>query len=746
MKKIFIVFVCLFISGTISSQNLQWAKSLTTLGSLSTDSAGNLYSVGNFTGTVDVNPGSGDSSLLSAGGQDIYIFKLDPLGNFIWGRKIGSGQTETYYSAVSDNKGNIYIAGRFQFTVDFDPGPDTFNITSGGFYDMFVVKLNTSGNFEWAKSFSGISGSEEVRSIAVDDSGNVCTTGNFVFDVDFDPGPGTFFLTASAGNPDVFVSKLNKNGDFVWAKKMGGTSSEFGQSIRLDHLGNVYSSGTFLGTIDFDPGAGNYFLTGGGSVYHVYISKLDNNGNFLWAKKIGGTSNDLAFIGSLYVDNFSNVYLAGGVNGGPAVDFDPGPGIFNLSGKTYILKLNQSGNFVWANTKTSNSTLGAYGLIVDAYQNVYNSGYFTDSVDVDPGSNSTYLTSSGGQDGFVSKLDSSGNFDWAFRLGSPTSSDFIGVAFIDAYNSLYTAGTFSGTIDFDPGIGVYNLTGNNNRFIQKLNQCTNCAKPTAISLSNISATSVSVNWTGNECASKYRIQYRMQGTTAWTTIKLNAPSASKLIGSLSCNTIYEIRVRSECNNTGTFVSSYSTIQTFSTLCQTPTNISSTNLNPTSVEISWNGVLCATKYTLQYRILGTTSWTSITIISPTTSKTISGLSANTTYQYRLRTICVTGSVFSNYSGIKTFTTPLRLGNYDDDSSAKFILYPNPCNDKIIIKHSEQIVEPVHLEIITLDGKLIFQMDCIIESETEIDINKFPTGMYLLTLKTSNYSINKKLIKI
>src|SRR5690606_23904636 len=141
-------------------------------------------------------------------------------------------------------------------TVDFDPGVGVYNLTSLGYDDIFIQKLDSNGDFLWAKRM-GSTGSNIGHSIAVDTAGNVYTTGTFGGTVDFDPGVGTFNLT-SAGGVDIFIQKLDSNGDFLWAKRMGGIGREQGSSITIDALGNVYTTGSFEEEVDFDPGVGIY--------------------------------------------------------------------------------------------------------------------------------------------------------------------------------------------------------------------------------------------------------------------------------------------------------------------------------------------------------------------------------------------------------------------------------------------------------------------------------------------------------
>src|SRR6185503_12423147 len=110
-----------------------------------------------------------------------------------------------------------------------------------------------------------------------DGSGDVYTTGFFQGTADLDPGGGTFNLTSAGGN-DVFVSKLDSSGAFAWAVRWGGTSDDLGRSMTVDGSVNVYTTGIFQGTADFDPGGGTFNLTSAGS-NDVFVSKLDSSGN-----------------------------------------------------------------------------------------------------------------------------------------------------------------------------------------------------------------------------------------------------------------------------------------------------------------------------------------------------------------------------------------------------------------------------------------------------------------------------------
>lgn len=387
---------------------------------------------------------------------------------FNWAKSMGGTSDDWGYSIATDASGNVYTTGYFQGTVDFDPGEGIFNLNAIGCLDIFISKLDASGNFVYAKSIGGTSGGSYGTSISLDASDNVYITGGFHGTVDFDPGAGTFNLTSSGGS-DIFILKLGSSGNFVYAKSLGGTGDDVGNSIVTDVLGNVYTTGSFQETTDFDPGVGTFNLTSAGG-NDIFISKLDSTGNFIYAKSMGGTDNyDIGY--SIAIDTFNNVYTTGSFR--TTADFDPGVGTFNLTSmggwEIFILKLNSSGNFIWAKQMGGTWYDESYSISLDASCNVYTTGYFQSTADFDPGVGTFNLTSTGYRDIFISKLDSSGNFIWAKRMGG-TSDDYGYSIALDVYGNVYFTGLFSGIADFDPGSGTFNLTsvGYSDIFISKL--------------------------------------------------------------------------------------------------------------------------------------------------------------------------------------------------------------------------------------------------------------------------------------
>ena len=396
----------IFISKLDYNGNYVWAKKMggesTDKGySIVIDSQGNIYTVGIFCVTADFDPDTSTYNLTSAGHTDIFICKMDNNGSFIWAKQLGGGAYDYGYSMCVGINGNIYITGSFEGTADFDPGDGTYNLTSNGYNDIFICKLNTSGSFMWAKQLGG-SSYDQGNSIAIDANENVYTTGYFYGTSDFDPGQGTYNLT-TAGDYDVFISKIDSSGNFIWAKQLGGEDYDKGYSIKVDNEGNIYTTGCFQGSSNFDPGAGSFYLTSEGS-FDIFISKLNNLGNFVWAKQLGGGAFDKGY--SITLDSLYNIITTGVFYS--TADFDPGPESFYLTsegeGDIFVNKLDSAGNFIWAVQMGGRE--GDGGSSVASYANgcVYTTGSFSDQADFDPGLGTFYLTSFGISDIFVHKL------------------------------------------------------------------------------------------------------------------------------------------------------------------------------------------------------------------------------------------------------------------------------------------------------------------------------------------------------
>lgn len=450
-----------FVPHDVSAQEFSWAKRVGGQGneggySIAVDGTGNVYTTGSFSDTADFDPGPGTFNLSPASIHtfDIFVSKFDPEGNFVWAKQLGGFGADYSFAIAVDGAGNAYTTGQFYGVADFDPGPTTYNLGVGGHTGVFVSKLDTAGNFVWAKQLGAGASYCIGDSIAVDTAGNVYAAGTFSGTADFDPGPGAFSMTANATGAVTFVAKLDAGGGFVWAKQLGGGSRS---SVQVDSSGNVVTTGQLWAMGDFDPGDGTYELGPSG----VFISKLDGSGDFVSARQFGG---DQSVPNSVVVDGSGSVYTTGSFVG--TRDFDPGPGIYNLTAAgadVFVLKLDGAGNFVWAKQIGGADADSAYGLTVDGAGNVYAAGVFEGIADFDPGPNTFNLQTQGSDSGFVVKLDTAGNFVWAGQMGGPNAPVAVNGIAVDGNGSVVTTGTFIKTVDFDPGPSTsFSLTATGN--------------------------------------------------------------------------------------------------------------------------------------------------------------------------------------------------------------------------------------------------------------------------------------------
>ena len=452
--------------------------------SIVTDDLGNVYTTGTFEGTADFDPGIGVSNLTSVGYRDIFITKIDAMGNLVWVKKIGGQSSDFAYSIAIDATGNVYLTGLFRYTIDFDPGPAVYNLSAYGGFEIFILKLTSSGNFSWAKRIGG-SDDDVGNAIAFDASNNVYVTGYFSYFVDFDPGPAYVELN-SYGDEDIFVVKFSSSGGLVWARQMGTADTQIGVDIATDAYSNVYITGTFKGNADFNPISGAYYINSNGNE-DVFVVKLTNFGTLSWARAMGGTGEDLAT--AIEIDPDGNVITTGTFNG--TVDFDPGAGIYNLTSASgsdaFISKLDPSGNFMWAKQLGGVSSQVITDLAVDVAGNLYLSGYFSGATDFFSGQGNYTLEPNGSTDLFISKFNPLGELIYVEGIGGSNNEVANSITVDDAGN-IFASGYFQTIGDFDPGIQVSYLgsAGEEDAFVVKF------APPGISAMMSVSDTSITL--------------------------------------------------------------------------------------------------------------------------------------------------------------------------------------------------------------------------------------------------------------
>ena len=654
---------------------LEWAKAIggqpyySAGDGIALDAAGNVYTTGKFYGTADFDPGLGTFNMTAPSGADdgIFISKLSPTGDFVWAKSITSNYNDTRGIAVDDS-GNVLITGFYQAgdIVDFDPGPGTFNLTSTGNYDMFILKLDTNGDFVWAKRIGGIGASYTSvfgNGIALDNAGNSYITGDFIGTIDFDPGAAVNNLVSTV-NSDIFVCKIDANGNFVWAKSMDGYKScacdDAGSSVAVDDSGNVYTTGFLRVYADFDPGPGTFNVTppsGGG----VFVSKLDTNGDFVWAKGLGG--NGSAGI-DISLDAAGNVYTTGYAIG--TSDFDPGAGTFNLTSAgsydVFVSKLDTNGDFVWAKSFGATGADFGQGIDVDALGNVYTNGEFNNTVDFDPGPGTFNLT--GNFNYFIQKLDANGDFVWARSIGTQGN----GSSIVVESSIIYVLGSLTTTTaDFDPGACFFNPTSvsSGSIFIQKLQQGIPVPGPTITSFTPaIGPIGTTVTITGtnfstipaNNVVKFFNNKTATVTASTATSITVTVPPGTitgKISVTTNCITVQSVTDFTIGASTFPTITSFTPV---SGLVGITVTISGTNFSTTPVNntVKFNGTTAVVTAST------TTSITTTVPASATTGKiavTVAGNTANSTNDFTVTTPLPTITSFTPVSG--QVNTPVTI---------------------------------------------------------------------------------------
>ncbi|MBC7413060.1 MAG: T9SS type A sorting domain-containing protein [Bacteroidia bacterium] len=454
---------------TAQTNVLDWAyKTGTQYNILAVDAVGNTYRGGAFTGTVDFDWGTGVANE-TASNYKMYITKYNTAGQFMWVKTIKMTSVGGMRAISLDKNANILITGAFNDSTDFDPSANTASLIPKGFDDVFVAKYDSSGNYIWAKQFSGQL-DEVGTAICADEQGNVCTSGYFLDNVDFNPGAAVLNLNSS-GQFSPFVVKLDKNGNFLWAKKLSGARS---YAIRTDKQNNLYAGGDFWQAADFDPSTtGTTTLTPKGD-YDVFITKLDSNGTFGWASSYGTSKTDYLRLSAMSVDNGGSVYITGAFT--DTLHNSTDTATLRAIGESdiFILKFNANGKLAWAkqvgNVKTGNytSTNAGWKVALDAQAKVYTIGNYSagnNAIDFNPNAGVYNITSvSGNNSGlFILKLDSTGKFNWVGKYAG--LNVYCDAVCIDNANNIYTTGSFNGTVDFNPSLNAsdtFSLKTNNN--------------------------------------------------------------------------------------------------------------------------------------------------------------------------------------------------------------------------------------------------------------------------------------------
>ncbi|MEP1097586.1 MAG: T9SS type A sorting domain-containing protein [Cyclobacteriaceae bacterium] len=375
------------------------------------DAIGNIYITGLFQGTVDFDPSSGVFNLTSFPGfsADAFWAKYDANGNFLnayaWG---GSGYDQGNDIEVSSS-GEVYIIGDFESTVDFAPSAATINRTSNGGHDVFIARYNASYLLNFIVTVGSSNTSiftDHGSGLDVDVSGNVYVSGFFEGTMNMNPNGTTTNISSSGGSRDAFAAKYTGGELLLWAKALGGGNIDLANDCAADAAGNLYITGNYRGSVNFNPGGtSNILSTVPSSNADIYVSKYDEVGDNVWAFRLGGSLG--LDEGRAIVQSGTSIYIAGNFSG-TNISLNPAGGdLVTSSGgiNGFLGAYDLSGNHIWSGAITGGS-LQMYSIDANSNDDVSIAGQFGLTFDFDMQAGVSNLTSVGGSDAFAAKYKS----------------------------------------------------------------------------------------------------------------------------------------------------------------------------------------------------------------------------------------------------------------------------------------------------------------------------------------------------
>lgn len=397
----------------------------------------NLYLSGFFADSVIFQ----SNFLLSRGSFDIYLKKYDKSGNEYWLKQIGGTLNDNVRSLKIDKNNDLLITGHFTQNCTFDN--DTLIAPTTNF---FIAKYDTFGNLKFVKNIT----STHVNTswdLTIDNNNNYYIPGYF-------QGTATYGTTqiTSNGLNDIFILKMDKNGNIKWFHNFGGIGKDEGRAILSDNSNNIVYSGIYSQTVNFQ---NTTFISKGG--YDIFISKIDTNGNIIWIKTIGSKYDD--YPSRIINDCENNYYLCGYFH--DTVWFDNQMFVSSGLRDIFIAKISPDGNYIWIKTYGGIGIDSPSGFAYKNCDEMYLTGYFSSNAYF----GSTLLNATD-QDIFIMKFDRNGNIYWVNKIGGLGSNSSSSIYVKD--QDIYLSGYYNGQQIIDNY--TFNTTGNFDSFLIKFTE------------------------------------------------------------------------------------------------------------------------------------------------------------------------------------------------------------------------------------------------------------------------------------
>ncbi len=401
-----------YVIGTIESGDIVAVK----LGSGGVENWAIIYSSVDSIRSMDVAVDQGGNVLL-LGIRPEWTVHLEKASFIIWLDPDGQYTSHVTWNAdlarslAIDSAGNILIFGTFSGIVDFDPGTGETEVAerdAGIGEDGYLLKLGPTGEFIDVQTWGGDSFVESLD-LNMDPLGNLYLTGSYRGSIDFDPRSIQTDIHTSNGQADVYLTKFNPAGEYLWTRTWGGELTDKGNSVASDDNGNLYVTGYFEDTADFDPGPGVEMHDSDGWK-DVFLVAYTSSGNYQWARTWGSLQSEQWCSGNgVAAGPGGDVWVTGYYL--RTVDFDPGLRTFLRTAvdesDIFLSRFDSSGNFIHASSWGGRYQDTGNALIIDDDGDVLITGGFSGSVDFNPGIWAGELVSYRFQDLFVLSVDTS---------------------------------------------------------------------------------------------------------------------------------------------------------------------------------------------------------------------------------------------------------------------------------------------------------------------------------------------------
>jgi hypothetical protein len=392
------------------------------------DSEGNIYITGFVGGDVDFDPSPNEAILTGSGGDDFFIAKYDNDGNYLWAHRGGSNNYEpsTSNSIGIDSNDNVVITGSFNRRITI--GSHTLDVGSGNVH-AFLAKYSPSGSVLWAIEMGG-PGQAEGYTLAYNHANTLYAMGSFTGQSQF----GSFTLAGGQYN-NVFIVKVDGTGSVQWAKEIVSPGSATGKDLAIDQHENLYVTGDYYQSLDADPGVNAHTLSSNGDSDIFFVS-LNAMGSFRWGYSIGGTGVDYIY-GLGISPRRQEICITGRFTG--ELDTDPAENLHTLTSAgaedAFLSAYSLAGDFRWAvsfEDQDSNTDQGT-DVVYDTVGNLICTGSISGSVDFDPQTSLSILSTAGSEDAYIAKLTGLPLYDRiSMILNVPTVYSSIQLALGDA--------------------------------------------------------------------------------------------------------------------------------------------------------------------------------------------------------------------------------------------------------------------------------------------------------------------------